>query len=234
MSWFIFLFACAGRSVPPEAATASSQDISRIHMAEHLARATVVRDAVVRGDFDTARVGFQWLAAHEEDESLPREGLGWVGMLRVHAAEGATSESIEEQAAALGALANTCGGCHETLSMGPLLPELPAPAPTQLSGLGLHMAQHSWASDRMWAALVEPSSAAWERSLRVLGEVTMTAAEQDEWGLVAGSEALDGEVHRLAYSAMADDNPDTRADLYGQIVAQCATCHRASRGQPPL
>ncbi len=204
----------------------------RAHMAEHLARAVTIRDAVIWGDFEKAREGFEWMAGHEALEGLAPESEHWQGALRASAAAGAEADDISGQGAALGALANTCGGCHETLSAGPLLPELPAP--TGSTGLQGHMAQHRWASDRMWTALIEPSSAAWERSLRVLSTEALSAEERAEWGLADGVEVLDQEVHRLAYAALEDDNPDTRADLYGQIVAECANCHRSSLGQEPL
>ncbi|MCP4808540.1 MAG: hypothetical protein GY913_18990 [Proteobacteria bacterium] len=142
------------------------------------------------------------------------------------------AETVVDQAVALGAMANTCGACHQSLETGPLLTELPAPA--EGPGVGNHMAQHAWANDRMWAALIEPSTAAWDRSLKVLGPDSVPASDIGDWGLHEGSEELAAAVHELAFAALADDNPDTRADLYGQIVSQCASCHRASRGEPAL
>jgi cytochrome c553 len=239
MSWLLSLLACAGRTTPPAVtapdATATPDDAPQesvqVHMAEHLARSVIIRDAVVRGNFELAREGFQWMADHEPVAGLPAVSAGWLEDLRRSAAAGAAAETIQAQGAALGAMANTCGGCHQSLSVGPLLQELPAPAEGE--GLQVHMAQHRWASDRMWTALIEPSSAAWERSLRVLSTDALSAEERAEWGLRDGVEVLDQEVHRLAYAALADDNPDTRADLYGQIVARCAACHRSSRGEEP-
>lgn len=235
MIWFIPLLACARTPAPtaaePSQAAASPQSALRVHMAEHLARAVTIRDAVVRGRFEEAQESFRLMAEHEAAEGLPPETASWLSALQQSAAAGAAAESIEAQGAALGQLVNTCGGCHESLDSGPLLAEQPAPAEGE--GLAIHMAQHSWANDRMWAALIEPSAAAWERSLRVLSVDALSAEERAEWGLQEGTEVLDQEVHRLAHAALADDNPDTRADLYGQIVAECAACHRASRGEAP-
>jgi len=234
MIWLITLSACANKPVPPEPPTpapAAAVAPIQAHMAEHLSRATAIRDAVVWGDFDGARAGFQWVVDHEDAAGLPALGNNWLGALRDSATAGVAAESLSAQAVALGELANTCGGCHQTLSTRPLLPELPSPAPG--AGLHPHMARHHWANDRMWAALVEPSAAAWERSLRVLSDDGLSAAQRAEWGLHDGAEVRDQAVHRLAHAALADDNPDTRADLYGQIVAECAACHRAARGEPP-
>jgi cytochrome c553 len=224
MHWTLLLASCASTHAPPEPAAASAPTAEVSHMAEHLARATATRDAVVRGHFDEAREGFLWLATHEGDGTLPE---AWLGELREVAQQGVDATNSQDQAMALGALANACGACHETLSTGPVLRELPAPSTGQ--GVQVHMAQHAWANDRMWAALVEPSSASWERSLRVLGAEPLPADEALAWGLPEGAEEMDQAVHDLAHAALSDDNPDTRADLYGQIVGQCASCHKAAR-----
>lgn len=228
----ILILACAGsrggpapEPAPVPAAAPPAEATVAAHMAEHLARATATRDAVVQGRFDEAREGFRWLAGHEP---LSAPGSWTADMQRI-AATGMVATDTAGQAAALGALANTCGGCHQSLSTGVLMPE--RPAPPSGSGLSDHMARHAWASDRMWAALIEPDGTAWERSLRVLSPEGEEQATLDGWGLPASSAPREAAVHRLAHAALADDNPDTRADLYGQIVAECAGCHQLVRGE---
>jgi len=236
----ILLLSCAGlRSAPPTAAppppppaARPPADAVRAHMAEHLAWSTRTRDAVIRGQLDTAQQGFAWMASHAEAEPAPPEWAGWMEGLRQSARAGAAATDLAEQARALGDMANQCGGCHQTLATGPTLPERPAPAAAP--GFQPHMARHAWVNERMWAALVEPDGRAWVQSLEVLGATPMVAADLPTAGPVSAQLAMDAEVHRLAHAALADDNPDTRADLYGQIVTACASCHRVSRGEPPL
>ena len=236
MRLFFLLLACAAKPATPPAPSAEvapptppkAEDPARmavrVHMAEHLAHANLIRDAVVQGRFDQAREGFDWMATHRVEEAVPPEWMGWLDELRASASAGAQATTTRDQAMALGEMANACGCCHETLSKGPLLP-VPA-APDDNAGLRFHMARHSWVNDRMWAALIEPDAAGWQRSLRVLGPEAITAAELEDWGQLEGAEEQGHKVHVLAHAALADDNPDTRADLYGQIVAECAACHR--------
>jgi cytochrome c553 len=89
-------------------------------------------------------------------------------------------------------------------------------------------------NEQLWAALVEPDGRSWVQSLDVLGADPMVANDLPPQGPVAAQLTMDAEVHHLAHDALSDDNPDTRADLYGQIVTACASCHRVSRGEPPL
>jgi len=236
MSWFLTLLACSKTPIPPEVAATNAAPTAppvstRVHMDDHLYRATAIRDAVVHGRFEDARADFAWMAEHQEGVVLPDGVTAWVSSMRDSAAAGAAAESTQAQAAALGQMATACGGCHAATGTGPKLQE--PTVPVLGDSQGVHMAQHSWAHDRMWASLIEPNAGAWESALQVLSEDALPASEVANWALPQGSQAQDEQVHRLAHAALADDTPAARADLYGQIVSACATCHRASRGEAP-
>lgn len=236
MNWILTLLACS-KTVPPQtpappAATTPPVSVSMlVHMDDHLYRASAIRDAVVLGHFEDARADFQWMAEHQTEAAMPAGLDAWVARMRDSASAGAAAESVQGQAAALGQLAGACGGCHQAMGTGPSLEE--PIAPVLGDSQGVHMAQHSWASGRMWAALIEPSPDAWERALDVLSEDAVPAEEVTDWGLQEGTQPLDEVVHRLAHAEREGDTLDERAEMYGQIVAACATCHQAARGESP-
>jgi cytochrome c553 len=118
-------------------------------------------------------------------------------------------------------MANACGSCHQALDVHPSIPAK-AP-PTAGDGIEGHMARHQWAADRMWVSLVLGSEQEWREALGVLD-----ASPASEFGgrtLSLAAQAHATTVHDKARAALDDDNPDTRSDLYGQIVAACAGCH---------
>lgn len=212
-----------------------------LHMAEHLARLTEARDMLVQGRVEDARAALRWVADHpaaaqrSADAELPADGGGWLAAMQAAAAEGAASADPAVVARGVAQAANQCGGCHQALGLAVVLPH-PGPAPavgaggTGDPGVAAHMAGHQWAADRMWAALVTPSTAAWAESLQVLSQPAL-----DTLALQVGPEQADAvsisawRVHELAADGLLDDNPDTRADLYGRILGACASCHMGQR-----
>ena len=158
MIWLLTLLACAKTTAPPAVATPTEPPTPtqappgpgpepvRVHMDDHLYRATAIRNAVVLGRFEDARDDFRWMAEHTEAESLPDNMAIWIETMRDSASAGAAAESTAAQAMALGEMANACGGCHQALGTGPRQEAPPEPPPG--GNLREHMAQHSWFSFR--------------------------------------------------------------------------------------
>ena len=97
-----------------------------------------------------------------------------------------------------------------------------------------HMQRHRWAADRMWAGLVTDSEEAYTAGARVLhedalheGEMPGHEAQPD--GRLA---AITGLVHQLGADAEAAEDWDTRANVYGRLLATCAACHRLLQAGP--
>ena len=186
----------------------------RQHMQDHLRHAA--RDGVLSGDVEDARADLAWLAMHPTEPGEPPTWGTWLNRMRESAAVGAQTQDLREQAMSVARMANACGGCHQSLGMttwGPIPPEVP-----QESG---HAQRYWWALDRLWEALLVGSNQPWEAALLVLEADPLPAADTLE------KQAWASEVPTAARAALGDDNPDTRADLFGQILGACGSCHGA-------
>jgi cytochrome c553 len=216
----LLLAACAWRpdAIPPEPPSLPLQ----AHMGEHLEHAEAVREALISGELEATREAFGWLADHPAVPGEPEEWGGWLDALRAAAARGEASEDLAGAGRALGEVANACGGCHQSLGLTISLP-LVGVDPGGDAG---HMQRHLWAVEQLWAALIDPSRGGWRPALEALGE-PLGEAELGE--AYAGVEAWTRAIHEGAAGALADDNPDTRADIFGQLVAACGGCHRELR-----
>ncbi len=209
----------------------------RLHMGERLTLLTQARDQLVRGDDTQARASLERLARLDVEPGLPPGWDVWLKGMSEQAGRGSASADAGTLAAAVAQAANQCGGCHQALARRVALPH-PGPAPTAVSGsepsgdpgVARHMEGHQWAVDRMWAGLVEPSDRAWAESLQVLTQPALDTLSL-EVGAVESQAvaAATMKVHELAQDGLSDDNPDTRADLYGQVLSACASCHALQR-----
>lgn len=212
-------------------------EVLRLHMGERLALLTQARDELVRGRNVQARSALDRLAGLDVEPGLPEGWNVWLKGMSEQARLGAQSQDSVALAAAVAHAANQCGGCHQSLGRDVALPH-PGPAPTGGSGqapvgdpgVARHMVGHQWALDRMWAGLVEPSDRAWAESLQVLTQPAL-----DTLALEVGAQESEAvaratmAVHELARDGLTDANPDTRADLYGQVLSACASCHSLER-----
>jgi len=132
---------------------------------------------------------------------------------------------------ALGAAAVACGGCHEANQVRPAWPD--APLPTGAPGTIEHMLRHAWAADRMWEGLLLSSSEHWARGARVLLESPLTDLKPTEKPPVEVA-GFAQRVHDLGADALGEQTPAQRGALYGDFIAQCGSCHRATReGETP-
>ena len=176
--------------------------------------------------------------AEQPVRRVERDGVGYTLLGTAHvsrasAEAGAKAETSKEQAMALGEMANACGGCHESLSKGPILGEPPAPG--EIEGLRFHMARHAWVNDRMWAALIEPNGDNWTRSLRVLGPEAVSPEELEDWGQLEGATE---QGHAVASDEVDEDiavhithiRPDSPVPD-DRIALPCTECRRSPR--PP-
>lgn len=212
------LLACVPLNPPPEPAPVDARAALRSHMQEHQAHATAALDGVLSGDVERAREDLRWIAEHPAQPGEPATWGNWLNQVRVAAAEGAQAAELREQARAVAQLGNACGGCHQSLGLdtwGPLPPPVP-------EGPG-HGPRYRWAVDRLWEAMLVGSAQPWQTALEVLvGDPVVPGASLPE-------QAWAGEVPVAAQAALGDDNPDTRADLFGQLLGACGACHGASR-----
>jgi cytochrome c553 len=106
------------------------------------------------------------------------------------------------------ALARTCGECHQTTNAGPSLPaEVQAPA---VEGMLLH----AFGTEQLWLGLTAANRATWMRGASIIAENEAGGAEMEA-------------LRALARRALEAAHPAERAEIYGNLIAECASCHAA-------
>jgi hypothetical protein len=86
------------------------------------------------------------------------------------------------------------------------------------------MKHHQWASDRLWEGIVVPSSEAWATGAQAFGNEPLPEQLTGD-----GSQARQAaaELARLIAKAPQRTGLEERAALYAELLASCASCHRA-------
>ena len=218
----------AAPEIPPPTAAQSL-------MHGHYQRASEAREALIRGDIEAAREDMQWLATHEEGDSLPAALQPRLTTMQTEAATFAEATTLTEAGQALARTLVRCGECHEASDGGfhVALPPVPEGDST-----AVHMQRHRWAATRMWEGLVTGDVDQYTAGTDVLRE---SALHEDD---MPGAEGETGErvtalaqhVHDLGREAGEAEDMGERASVYGRYLATCAACHRllgAGPATPP-
>ena len=101
------------------------------------------------------------------------------------------------------------------------------------SGAHASMRRHQWAMDRLWDALVVPSDDAWNAGALALAEAPLVPEQLTPSKSPAPRVAeLAQTVHDLGLKAASADRGDARAEVYGELLATCAECHKWLGGGP--
>lgn len=197
------------------------------HMHEHLDHVNAIKAAVIAGDLEGVRAPANWLANHEEPAWLPS-----VEEMRHYAARAAAAEDLVDAASAISEIARNCGDCH-VASGAEVAMGYSEPPSRDEQGLTTQMQRHLWAADRMWAALIGPSDAAWKQGAEVLADVRLTVAD------IAAEDAQEAQILDLTQRAQAvgvlarqSTSVELRSGLLGEFLSLCATCHNLTGGGP--
>ena len=210
-------------AVPGEATLKAS-------MQGHDKHGDAMRDAMARGDLDGAKGEAKLLA--ELRVVGPPSGLfqHLLDAMKAAAARASSANDLKDAGRDIGLVAKTCGDCHSVLGRSAMIVGQPAaPAP----GVRPAMQRHRWAAEQLWEGLVVPSDNAWSA-----GALTMADAPLAPEALTPGKSPVPrvGEltqtVHDLGREAATVARVDVRADLYGEMLATCAECHKWFGGGP--
>ncbi len=202
-------------------ASGSTTPTVQKRMTEHFTKAAAMKNAVIHGDVATLKKEADWMAKHE----LPQAPESWRShMQAMHTAaqHAADAKDLPSAAQAVAEMGSACGSCHTALG-GPKLE--PGAPPAEGSGAALHMVRHQWAADRMWDGLIAPSDVSWSKGADVLADAPLSQRA------LSGEKSIPPEVELLAqkvhgFGAKGRDAPAaTRASLYGDFLATCASCH---------
>lgn len=197
----------------------------QLHMADHYADLRLMERALVAGDLSAVRTYATALALDRSDPEL----AGWATSLeRMREAAGALAAAADLATASRreAALAARCGACHlESGAQLPFADDGPLPDDGTTPA---RMQRHQWAADRLWQALIAPSTTAWRDGLAVLAD---TPLPDSELGVDATRDTARrmGQLARRLQAAAVDADAITelerRAEAYGEVLATCAACH---------
>lgn len=215
---------------PTAAPGETSEAAVRASMQGHDKHGDAMRNAVVRGDLDGAKGEAKLLA--QLRVAGPTSGLfrRLRDAMKDAAAQASGASDLKGASHDVGVVAKTCGDCHQMFGRpGMIVGQPPPPA----SGVRASMQRHQWAAEQLWEGLVVPSDDAWSAGALALADAPLAPE-----ALTPGKapEPRVGEltqtVHDLGRRAAAVERVDTRADLYGQMLATCADCHKRLGGGP--
>ena len=196
-----------------------------LHQAMHqeLLRAVAVREAVIAGELADTRPPARGLA--EQALPVPDAWRPHVAAMQAAAREVQDAADLEVAAAATGRLARQCGACHATVGARHDL-SFP-PAPPVAPGARPSMQLHQWAAERLYQGLIANNDAAWQAGADALLAAPLHIDELTaDVELPEELHGLAREVHTRATEAKSTADPDTRARIYGDLLATCAACHK--------
>jgi len=197
---------------------------AQAHMFAHFDRATEVHDALVKGELDRARDAADWIATHQEPQSVPGTPPELQLQMQSLATQVTLARSLPEANRAAAQMGRTCGECHRANRVDPRF--LIGTAPPGGTGPAAEMARHVWAAERMWEGLVGPGDHAWRS-----GAEALKSGWLDPQQVVANAEdrprirELVRQVYELGTSAESTSDSEDRADLYGEFLNTCHECH---------
>jgi cytochrome c553 len=200
----------------------SAEDLA-VHMRDHLGMLTQARDALIRGRLTDAAGALTWLAQHREPTGLAH-AQPFLDRLQQHARRGVDSADLTSGADAIGAIATTCGECHEVFKGGPKLEPSGFEDLNASLTVETHMHGYLWATETLWNALVV-DPALWTTGVDALATLTPPTKPAD---LVAGFAAI------RAWSQTAKEATTfvQRGQAYGRLVATCGSCHQTHGVDP--
>lgn len=202
------------------------------HMHGHLDAVVSIKAAVISGNLEGVRSPATWLAEHKAPSEFPEEWVRYETEMRRFANQAASADDLETAAAAISEIGRTCGDCHIASGIVVSFGYANQPPPDQ-SGTITQMQRHLWAADRMWAALIGPSDAAWDSGTEMLTQVNLSATQltQDPRQRPRVEELLD-EARAVGERGARTTTSAARTNLYGQFLSSCANCHRVTGGGP--
>ena len=211
----------------PDPSAPSAPPGTAVKMRGHFEDSVAIRDAVIAGELSDVRPPAARLADAAGMDALPPAWQSYVRTNSQFAAEAVAAKDIAGAAQAAAGLARTCGECHAAIGSGPtFVPgEPPRSDPADAKS---QMARHQWAADRMWQGLVSRNDGAWRAGATALTDAPLCIdAITADVELPDHVKALGDQIHGLGTRALATPEWPGRAQIYGEFITACASCHRA-------
>ena len=209
---------------PPEVlAELKREEPLALHMRDHVGIATQARDAIIRGQLAGATGALTWLAQHHEPKEDPA-ARPFLERVQQSAQRGLDAADLRAAGEATGALAAACGDCHRAQGRGPKLEPSGFEDLDEPITLETHMHGYLYATDALWNALIA-DAALWETGVATLATLKPPAAPRK---LARGF----AEIPAWAKRAAGAKTSAERAQVYGELIAHCGTCHVANAVVP--
>lgn len=204
---------------PPELpASASIGDT----MADHFMIASWARDSVIAGLLDPMRAPLTALADYRYDNLRAGDWMPWIAQLQEAAQLTSKAATLDAAAMGVATMARVCGECHQANHGGPALPPIPhSEEPLAVDSVEERMGRHMYGAELLWEGLTGPSDVGWEEGAKTL----IQAPDELDQKMPEGFDADLLAVKQLGQRASDAHTLAERADVYGLLIASCASCH---------
>lgn len=194
-------------------------------MLSHFESAGQLYSGAAAGDLVRVQAAGWALSESETGAGMPANAAVYVEQLRAFARLASRAPDAQAAATAVSRVGGTCGSCHRTVKRGPEYKIVSGP-PEGSTPLATRMIRHQWAADRMWEGLVGPSTESWRQGAMVLQDAPLfTDALTHDVEQYEAVTRLAWEVHDVGVRAITATDQTVRADLFGELLGTCATCH---------
>ena len=219
-------------------------------MQEHAGLSVVARNALIRGELETAQQAMRKLAFFMQHVPTPEGGQEYARITRELVEQVRGASDLEEACMGFARLSYACGQCHHALDRGPPIKLEPAPEGEDLK---MHMRRHYFAVERMWEALLANSTSEFQSAADLLAEAPLHGSHDPDQESHTGVTRLAYEVHDLAFAAAVEgkvgeeeyvpqpgepveDEPTTwgQAEVFGRLLSACNQCHTMLEVRPAL
>jgi cytochrome c556 len=216
--------ALAGVLVAIACAPRTTTDVEP-RMADHFTNVSLLYGAAAAGDLVAVHAQARLLLARETGAGMPRKAQPYVQELQTFAGLASRAPDHKSGASAVARVGAACGSCHKAMKRVPALDTVTGP-PEGDTPVETRMIRHQWAADRLWDGLVGPSDVAWQAGAAVLRDAPMYTDElTEDVEQYAAVTKLAWQVHETGALANTVTDQARRAELYGTLLATCATCH---------
>lgn len=213
----------------PDAPASEPTDDVTHHMQANFDLAGRARDALIAGRLEEARTHARALREQGAWSGFPDEWKFYLEQMRQHADELVLAADLQEAALALGQLGVSCGDCHWFSRKGPDTPRLPPMAwEDPPEPLDARMLRHDVGMAQMWVGLVQPSEQAFRAGTITITRAPLPAPQTAGEPVDEHQHAAFERIRALAKEARTASTHGGRAQVYGQLLSQCAACHQVT------
>jgi hypothetical protein len=208
------------RSVP-------SNPVRQAQMRHHFVQASLVFEAVIRGDLAAVREPALALSVLPRPSGMPETATPYLEWIRLEGRRAAEARTLERAAETAAAMLSLCGNCHSTVGVRAATPSAPRP---DVGGIVGHMLEHQRAVDAMVSGLVSPSPSSWRTGAELLQSAPLAPADiPPNVRLTADLRASEVRVHAMAEDAADAEDQNARVAVFARLIATCSTCHSEHR-----